>query len=164
MVNITIVDENDNIIGSKPRDIVDREKLWYRVSGLWINNSSGDVLLARRAYTKSHHPGKWGPAVAGTVEENETYKENIIKEAEEELGLINIKVHKKTKIKITGEYNYFVQWFALTINKEVEDFKIQKEEVAEIKWFSKKELLIQLENNPDDFIPKMKEYFEALEN
>jgi isopentenyldiphosphate isomerase len=50
MVNITIVDENDNIIGSKPRDIVDREKLWYRVSGLWINNSSGDVLLARRAY------------------------------------------------------------------------------------------------------------------
>ena len=33
-----------------------------------------------RSFTKSHDPGKWGPAVAGTVEEGETY--NFLKEGQ----------------------------------------------------------------------------------
>ena len=106
--NIIIVDDNDNIIGSKPRDIVDKEKLRYRVSCLWIKNSNDEMLFARRAYIKTHFPGKWGPAV--------------------------------------------------------EDFEIQKDEVAEVKWFSRKEFLDCLEKNPNDFIPRMKEYFEIFEN
>ncbi|MDP2946823.1 MAG: NUDIX domain-containing protein [Nanoarchaeota archaeon] len=162
--NIIIVDDNDNIIGSKPRDIVDKEKLRYRVSCLWIKNSNDEILFARRAYIKTHFPGKWGPAVSGTVEENETYEENIIKESEEELGLRNINIKKTSKTKSTGEHNHFTQWFISIINKSVEDFEIQKDEVAEVKWFSRKEFLDCLEKNPNDFIPRMKEYFEIFEN
>ena len=32
-------------------------------------------------------PEVWGPAVSGTNEEGETYDSNIIKEAQEEIGL-----------------------------------------------------------------------------
>ena len=85
---IVVVDEEDNVVGAELRSIVDEKGLRYRVSGLWLRNSRGEVLLARRALTKTHYPGRWGPAVAGTVEEGESYEQNIVKEAEEELGLI----------------------------------------------------------------------------
>lgn len=54
---IPIVNDNDKIIGYKPRD--DRNtKDMYRVSALWITNSKGDILLAQRAFTKKHNPLK----------------------------------------------------------------------------------------------------------
>ncbi|MFA6422790.1 MAG: NUDIX domain-containing protein, partial [Candidatus Buchananbacteria bacterium] len=86
MAKIIIVNENDEAIGHKERNELDFSDI-YRVSGLWITNLKGEILLAQRAFTKNHDPGKWGPAAAGTVEEGEDYETNILKEAEEELGL-----------------------------------------------------------------------------
>lgn len=158
---ITIVDENDNIIAHKERENLNAEDI-YRVSALWITNSKGEILLARRALTKSHSPDKWGPATAGTVEEGEDYYSNIVKEAKEELGLENIKPKTGPKIKVAKKYNYFCQWFLLDIDKLVDEFKIQKSEVEELKWVSKKELLDRIKNNPDDFVEVMKEWMKTL--
>ncbi len=86
-MQIPIVNEQDEIIGykdRKDRNLVDIT----RVSALWITNEDGEILLAQRGLNKTHSPGLWGPAVAGTVEEGETYESNIIKEAEEEIGLV----------------------------------------------------------------------------
>src|SRR3989344_2570418 len=112
-----IVDEHDNPIGLKDREDITSEDI-YRVSLLWITNSKGEILLARRAYTKSHDPGKWGPAVAGTVEEGETYESNIIKEAEEELGLTNLKLVSGARLRKRTNYNYFVQQFSIVLDKK----------------------------------------------
>lgn len=152
-----IVDENDNVIGYKEREKIKQEDI-YRVSALWINNSKGEFLLAKRAFIKNNDPGKWGPAVAGTVEDGENYKENIIKEAEEELGLKNIKFEKSSKLRVTGKHNYFTQWYILTIDKPVEEFDIQADEVAEIKWFSKEEFDKFIKEDSTAFLEKMKEY------
>ncbi len=148
---IIIADENDNITASKGRESLEAGDI-YRVSALWLINSKGDILLARRALSKTHSPGKWGPAVAGTIEDGETYDSNIIKETEEELGLKNIKFEKGSKIKISGKYNYFCQWYSAEIDKMAEEFKIQESEVAEVKWFSRKELKKKLRENPEEFI------------
>lgn len=160
---IVIVDENNKVIGHKERETLKPEEI-YRVSALWLTNSKGDILLARRALTKSHNPGKWGPAVAGTLEEGETYDSNILKETAEELGLgqkeINLK--KGPMIRISDAHNYFAQWYTLTIDKPVTQFKIQKDEVEEIKWFSRKELAEQLDKKPGEFLKRMKQYFEVF--
>ncbi len=159
MVNkrrVTVVNQRDEIIGYKfdedllPTDI-------YRVSALWLTNSKGEVLLAQRAFSKSHNPGKWGPAVAGTVEDGETYAENIIKETEEELGVIGIKLKLGPKLERKAKYHYFVQRFFATLDKPAESFKIQKDEVEQVKWFSKKELTKQLKENPEKFLASIKE-------
>ena len=50
---IIIVDENDQIIGHKVRGTLDQKDV-YRVSALWVQNSNGHVLLAKRALTKKH--------------------------------------------------------------------------------------------------------------
>jgi len=150
-----IVDEKDNIIGDKERDAVETSDI-YRVSALWITNSQGEVLLARRALTKSHSPGKWGPAVAGTVEEGETYYSNIIKEAKEELDLENIQPKTGPKLRVAQDYNYFCQWYLLEIDKPAEEFIIQKEEVEEVKWISQKELLTEIKEKPENFVEAIK--------
>lgn len=158
---IIIVDENDKIIGYKERGSLDKEDI-YRVTGLWITNSQGDILLAKRQHTKKHYPGKWGPAVSGTVEENESYEDNIIKETAEELGLKNIKLETGPKLLIVNDYRHFTQWYFLKTNKSISDFKIQAEEVEEIKWFSKKELEEKLTNQPDEFLPRLNKYFKLF--
>lgn len=158
---IIIVDENDDVIGHKERGTLKQEDV-YRVSALWIVNSSGDILLARRAFSKSHDPGKWGPAVAGTVDEGEDYDTNIIKEAEEELGLKAINPKKIYKERVRGRYNHFTQWYLLNLDRALSDFEINEEEVAEIRWFSKNKLLQQIHDHPDRFLAKMKQWVDII--
>ena len=159
-MKIPVVDENDSVLEFKERDEVKREEI-YRVSALWITDSSGRVLLARRAYDKSHHPGMWSPAVAGTVEE-ESYEENIIKEAFEELGLRDLKLEKGPKTRTTADYIHFTQWFIVVIDKDISEFKICKEEVAEIKWWSEQELKKALLEHPEEFLSKMGDYLKLF--
>lgn len=152
---IIVVDDDDNEIGLMTREKVDKENLRYRVSALWILNTSNECLLAKRASTKTHSPGMWGPAVAGTVEEGETYEDNIIKEAEEELGLGNLALKIGPKEKIDGKHKYFVQWYSCVVDKPIAGFRIQEEEVDEVKWYSEEEFRSKLTNNPEDFISTM---------
>jgi 8-oxo-dGTP pyrophosphatase MutT (NUDIX family) len=94
--------------------------------------------------------------VAGTVDEEEDYKTNILKEAEEEIGLKGIKPRIGPKERVSGEYNFFGQWYLLEINKPLSEFTIDQSEVEEIKWFSKKELLKEIRDNPAEFLETMK--------
>jgi len=160
--NFVVVNENDEIIGHTSLEEIDSKKLLYRVAALWIKNSKGESLLARRALTKSHFPGIWGPAAAGTVEKGETYEENIIKEAEEELGISNISVKKGPKYRAVEKYHHFTQMFTCTLDTSAGDFQIQEEEVAEVKWFTKKELLQQIESNPEKFTESTGKYIKAF--
>ena len=148
---IIIVNEDDEIIGSKERGTLSPTNI-YRVSALWIQNSQGDILLAQRSFDKKNDPGKWGPAVAGTNDEGESYESNIVKEAEEEIGLKQNNFQKSFHHFRDGEHKHFTQWFFTTSDKKIEEFTIQKEEVEKIKWFTKEELLNELEKDPEKFL------------
>lgn len=156
--DIIIVNEKDEIIWYKERWTLDSEDI-YRVSALWITNSKGEVLLAQRAFTKKHHPGVWWPAVAWTIEKWETYESNIIKETEEEIGVVNITPITYKKIKTKSIYNHFTQWFLLKLDKDIVEFKKQDEEVEALKWFSKDELLDWFKTDPKMFLKSMNEDF-----
>ena len=150
-----VVDDGDKAIGSKTRDVVDRENLRYRISTLWIKNSKGESLLARRAYTKRHDPGKWGPAVAGTNAEGESYLDNIVKEAREELGLEGLQFKLGPKTKSDGRYPHFTQLFFCIVDRPIKGFHMQTDEVAEIKWFSDDELKEEIKKKPVEFLKGM---------
>lgn len=149
---IIIVDEEDNIIGHKKRSEKRKEDI-SRASSLWIENSKGEILLAQRSYTRKFSPGKWGPAAAGTIEEGETYDSNIIKEAKEEIGLTGIQAKKADKVRIIdGKSNFFGQRYEAQVDWPIEQFKMQKEEVEAIKWFTKEELQKLVKEKPEDFL------------
>jgi isopentenyl-diphosphate Delta-isomerase len=148
---IVIVNKNDEIIGHKERGTLNQSDI-YRVSALWIQNSKGDILLAQRSFNKKNDPGIWGPAVAGTIDEGDSYESNIIKEAEEEIGLKDFHFQKSFHYFRDGENKHFTQWFFALVDKELEEFTIQKNEIEKIKWFTKEELLNELKDSPNKFL------------
>jgi len=154
----TVVDENDNIVWYKSKEDIDPVKEYYRVSALRLTNSQWDILIAQRAFSKSHHPGKRWPAVAGTVEKWEDYIRNIVKETQEKLWLTDITFKQWPKYKIERERHYFWQRFFATVDKNISEFKIQKEEVEAIKRISPEELKKDVEVHPEKYLKNMKEY------
>jgi isopentenyl-diphosphate Delta-isomerase len=160
MARSTIVDKSDEVIGYKDSKEVQPTDI-YRVAALWITNSKGEILLAQRAFSKRNDPGLWGPAVAGTVEEGETYDSNIIKEAEEELGLKDIAPTKGPKFFRVTNRTYFCQWYHLVLDKPLEFFRIEPKEVEAIRWVSKENLLEELKQKPENFLPSA-QYWEEL--
>ena len=159
---IIIVDENDNPIGFKDRDELDYGKDIYRVSALWLTNSKGYILLAQRSTKKTRGPGLWGPAAEGTVDINESYEDCIIREAREELGLINLKFESGQKIFRDGTRKYFRQLFRANIDKDVAEFQLQEEEVDRAKWISPQELVQDVRANPDKYVSSMPQILETF--
>lgn len=150
---IQVVNEQDEVMGHKLRDDLDLNTDIYRVSALWLTNDQNDVLLAQRSFKKNNAPGKWGPAVAGTVEEGETYETNIYKEAQEEIGLTDYKFNKGPKIFINSSRKYFGQWFMAQVNKPAEYFTVQTDEVEKISWVPFGELIKDVQENPQKYTP-----------
>ena len=159
MTRIVLVDEDDQEIGLKERSEVTAHDI-FRVSALWLTNSKREILIARRALTKDTGPGKWGPAVAGRVDEGETYLINMIKEAQEEIGLTlrPDELREGPKIKVRGRFVHFVQWYYATVDAPLESFVLQEEEVMNVKWVTLPELLHAYEFQPDAFSGAMNQW------
>ncbi len=152
MALITIVDKDNNVIDGKSRNDITHGDI-YRVSSLWIKNSKGQVLLAQRSFSKSHSPGKWGPAASGTVEYDETYIHNVIKETKEELGIdLNTQELLQGPLGFNDRvWKYFSQSFIYTCDLDISEFVIQDIEVSAIKWFDKTAIDELIQSNREMF-------------
>ncbi len=152
---IIIVDENDSEIGSADRDtVVPGDRRIFRATGLWVTNSSNTILLAQRSHLKKAEPGKWGPAASGTLETGETYVSNLIKETSEELGLTLTQDMLIAGPKLFSDvgYSLFAQWYFLVLDKPIDEFVLQHEEVERVKWFTRNELENEITKNPNQFL------------
>lgn len=153
---ITVVDKNDKVIGSKERGTELLDDI-YRVVCLWVENSEGKILLAKRASTKVHNPGKWCSAVTGTVAYDDSYDETMVREAMEELGIVGAEFHKIIKKFVQTNYKYFAQYYKVILDYDLDKFVVQDDEVAEIRWFSELELQQMFHENPEKFVDSMPE-------
>lgn len=138
--DVIIVNEQDAIIWYKQRWTINKEDI-YRVSALLVKNMKWEFLLAQRSLSKNNNPWEWSFSVAGTIEQWETYDSNIIKEIEEEIWIYDLKYKKAFKKRIYWKHNFFCQFYISILDKPIEDFKIQEEELEDIRWFSENEIL-----------------------
>jgi isopentenyl-diphosphate delta-isomerase len=155
-MKIPIVNEQDETIGYRDREGRNINDI-VRATCLWVLDKNDNILLAQRAFSKEHDPGLWGPSAGGTVEEGETYELNILKEAEEEIGLIGFDFIKKIKIRVPWG---FVCIFDVVVDHDFNFIK-QDNEVEQIKWFSKEELDLLLKEKPEIFIKNFKLMYES---
>jgi len=154
-MKIQIVDRQDNLIGAKERTEVNRDKDIFRTAALWLRNGRGEVLLAKRSLSKDKDPGMWGPAVAGTVDEGETYDTTIYREAEEEIGLHGVQFELGPKVFYDYARPQWVQWYFAVVDRPIEKFTKQDDEVDELMWTDEKSLLGDVENNQAKYVPSM---------
>jgi isopentenyldiphosphate isomerase len=122
------------------------DKLWCRTTNIFVLNSNGEVLCHRRSLDKENYPGAWSTHFGGHIVEGESFKMGALKEVQEEVGLkinpyqlVPWRTSKKTFARI------WVRDFITLYDGPLEDLTIQPEEVLEIKWFSPKQILEELD-------------------
>ena len=154
MESLDVYDENNNYLGySLERTEIHEKQLWHRHVSAWIMNKEGKVLLQQRSFNKKKNPGKWAKT-GGHVDAGETCEEAIKREVYEEIGLKvndneinNIEIFKSKNNK----ENYYSYGYIFITDLKEKDFKLQKEEVNAVKYFSIEELEEAKKQNNNDF-------------
>lgn len=169
---LDIVNEKNELTGKKEkRDMVHKKGLYHRASHVWIVNNKKEILCQKRSKNKKIFPAKWDMSFGGHVKSGDTYESTAISELKEELGigvnpgdLIFIMDTKINQVEDIEEVvnREFVKIYVFFTNYSIDDFKIQKEEISEIKKIPIESARNFLRNNLKEFIPVKENYLTVL--
>lgn len=149
---VVVVDENDKPTGTAPLSEVWKKGHYHRTVRVLVENKKGEVLLQRRAYDMELYPNCWDVSAGGHVDEDMTYKTAARQELVEELGLAEgdleeIDSYKSEKTYEDRKLNRFNKTYLLHWNYTPELFN--PDEVTEVRWFTKQEVLDLIKDHPD---------------
>lgn len=148
-----------NEFGEFTGEIATREEchkkgLWHRAVYAFIIDDNKNILLQKRSASKKLWPNMWDVTVGGHVDSGELGRQALIRETKEELGIdINDNDIKyllgSSSINKQGDIinKHYNECYLITKNINILDIKIQEEEVSEVKYFSKDEILRRISNN-----------------
>ena len=131
---------------------------YHLVVHIWVINSRGDFLIQRRSVKRRLMPGEWA-ATGGSAISGESSGRAAARELSEELG---IKAPKGT-LKLMGRLkrrNSFLDIWFIKCDADISRLRLQKSEVAEVKWVTPDELKIMIEQKC--YHNYGKEYFKAV--
>lgn len=125
---------------------------------IWFLNSKGELLVQKRSMTRTRNPGKWA-FTGGAVDTGETSLQSAIREVEEELGLKFLEEELDFIISFKREH-VFVDVWLIRADIDINEIKMQEEEVEEVKWVSLSELTEMIRK--DEFVKSTKLYYELF--
>ena len=135
---------------------------WHRAVYAFIIDNNGNVLLQKRSANKKLWPNMWDVTVGGHVDSGEFGRQALIRETKEELGIEisdeDIKyLVGSTSINEQGDIinKHYNECYLITKNIDVSNIVIQKEEVSEVKYFSREELIKRIDNNYEGLTEKI---------
>ncbi len=156
-----VVDENDNVIATRPRTEVHEKNLLHRAVHILVFNKDGELLLQKRSAWKDREPSKWDSSAAGHLEPAETYEAGAIRETEEELG-IRPQLTPLGKIRAcsnTGQE--FVEVFTSEHNGP---FILPPSEIEDALFLPLEEIQPWITARPQDFAPGFWEVWKLLQS
>lgn len=159
---IDIVNENNKVIRVENRKTAIEKNLLRRVVHIFIFNKKGELLIQKRSSKLKIGSGLLTSSCSGGLSSGEDYAIAAKRELKEELGI-------KTELKFFSYFrvkdNTVNTWGALFAGKYNGKFKINKEEVEYVNYFSVELLKTMLKDNPSHFGENFKEAFKIyLEN
>ena len=158
------------------KQLCHKKGLWHKAVAVFIINSKKQVLLQRRSKNKKMWPDMWDISAGGHVLAGEFGFQAIIREIKEELGL-SVKKEEiifigcSTSINKKGDIlnKHFNEYYIVTKDIDEKNLSLQKEEVSEVKWINKEEIIERIKNNYDEITDKegcweyLIKYYEWLE-
>jgi isopentenyldiphosphate isomerase len=168
-----VLDPNGQPTGiCKLREEVHRDGDWHRTVHAWILNSRGELLIQKRSMTKDSNPGLWDVSAAGHLSAGETPLEALVKEVREELGLDvppgdfrYLFTVAQQALSQTGTFldNEFQEVYLLCIDVPLEAFRVQPEEVSELRYVPLMELEQLILDAAPEFVTHDEEYRRLFE-
>ena len=133
-----VVDKDDNIVDYRTRyDCHHDKSLIHRSIGVVLFNDKGEILLQKRSMLKDTHPGFYTLSVSGHVTKGQTYEEAALREMQEEIG---IQTELTFAVKFLSELEIETEMDMIFTGKHNGPFRIAKDEVDEVQFFSKEEI------------------------
>jgi len=144
------VDEEDRVIGERPRREVHVNNLRHRAVHMLIFNTSGELFLQKRSPWKDMSPSLWDSSAAGHVDAGEEYDAAAVREIREELGVdVNLEpLFKLPSIPATA-------WEFIQVYRGVHDgpFQLAPAEIETGAFFPVARVLEWAAASPEDFTP-----------
>lgn len=158
MEYLDILDENGKLTGiKKDRNTVHKDGDWHKVVQIFVVNNN-NIMLQQRSLLKKSDPGKWCASASGHISAGENSIDTAKKEFREELG-INlyeneiklIDTFKSPSIRYNNNEkiinNHFVDLYVVNKEIDINNVKIQKEEVNQVSYFTISEFISMVKNN-----------------
>lgn len=140
---LDILDEN----GNKTGRIIEREKVirrneYHLIVKVWMKNSKGEFLIAKRSPNKKILPNMW-ETTCGAVISCEDSLMAALRETKEELNIdlstLNGEYLFRLK-RIDDKFRYFVDVWLFEIDVDIAEVTYQTEEVCGAKWVTQEQI------------------------
>lgn len=153
MARLAIVDKDDNVIGEEKWSEVYGKGLIHRLVRILLFNDRNELLLQWRDETRDTFPNTWDQSAGGHVDAGENYDTAAYRELEEELGVKDVKLEFIDKFYTEGQIGEKIikRFNGIYRAYYSGDFVLQDDEVSKVQWFTQKDILEGLENNPEMF-------------
>ena len=147
-----IVNDNDEVIGQRPRRIVHGEGHKHRAVHVLVFDSRGRIFLQKRSMTKDTFPGAWDSSASGHLAAGEDYAACAVRELREELGWsAPVPPRPLFKIGACAETGQEFVWVYL-VGAEG-PFTLHPDEIERGAWFAPDKVNRWLARRPRDFAP-----------
>ncbi len=169
-----LYDENNQPLNqAKERKKVHQDGDWHRTSQVWVINEKGEVLCNLRSWSKDLFPDYWDLTIGGHVITGDSYESTAVREMEEELGvdikeseLIFLSDEKVEGVDIINNLidREHVRLFLYHTRKNINEFKVQKDEIEKIVFISIENLyrIIRHQNSSDFKIVPIKHHLPKI--
>ncbi len=148
MNEVIVVNENDEIIGTMPKDEAHKNGTLHRIAVIFVENSEGDILIQHRADGFLDHSS------AGHVDVGESYEEAAYRELSEELGIKEAGLkyigHGMTKNEIYPGGKKSSHVFDI-FSCIAEPGELQVDEVNSVYWAKPQDVLLDMEVNKQKY-------------
>jgi len=126
---IDVVDENDNVIDTKPKKEIREQVLTHRGVDIILLNSKNEIFVHQRSLHKKTYAGFWSIFLGGYVDHDEDYEMAALRELEEESGIKADTLTFITSFRYTTKQDdWFGRLYKFTSDREI---IIQKEEIEQ---------------------------------
>ena len=157
---ITIVDVDNNVVGSATRREMRDRGLPHRATYILVFNSKGELFVQKRTMSKDIYPGYYDVATGGVVLVDESYDLSAERELAEELGARNTPLTPHFDFKHEDDNN--IVWGRLYTCTYDGEIILQEEEVESGEFITIDEVLKLIQKEPftPDGLYALKRYLE----
>jgi len=161
METVVLVNDQDQEIGSAPKETVHSEKTpLHRGFSVFVFNKNNELLLTQRSARKKTFPGVWTNSVCGHPSPGESYEDAVKRRLFDELG------YEGLGIRRAAQYRYRFADSNGIVENEIcpvflaysnSDPTPNPDEIDGWEWMPWKTFLAEIEKNPDVYSPWSRE-------